>query len=296
MDLVTTRGSIIVGVDGTAISNAALDWAARRASARGVPLVLIHAFSADLPMLGFGSLDSDDVIRTSGERLLATAVTRAHAIDPALDVAKACVGGFAAPALIRASAGAIYTVVGSVGHGLLANLSLGAVTGQVASHAKSPVVIVGRDNGMATPFGRVLVGVDGSPTSVLALREAFDHAAVRGAQLDVVTAWEPRGRRDPSLSAGSQWERYVETFQGLVSSELATRVAAHPEVKVTHDVLRADPLRTMLERSRSTDLVAVGNRGAGGFEGLHIGSVTRGLMGHVPSPLLITRLPDEPKG
>ncbi|MEO7071346.1 MAG: universal stress protein [Nostocoides sp.] len=295
MDLVTTRGSIVVGVDGSAISNAALDWAARRASARSVPLVLIHAFSADLPMLGFGSLDSDDAIRKAGEQLLATAATRAHAIDHRLDVATACVSGFAAPSLIRASAGAIYTVVGSVGHGLLANLSLGAVTGQVASHAKSPVVIVGRDNGLATPFGRVLVGVDGSATSVVALHEAFDHAALRGAQLEVVTAWQPRGRRDPSLTAGSQWDGYVKTFQGLVSGELARQVAAHPEVKVTHDVVRADPVRTLLERSAATDLVAVGNRGVGGFEGLHIGSVTRALMGHVPSPLLIARLRDEAK-
>lgn len=295
MDLVTTRGSIVVGVDGTAISNAALDWAARHASWRGVPLVLIHAFSADLPMLGFGSLESDDAIRTASERLLATAATRAHAVDPTLDVATACVSGFAAPALVRASAGAIYTVVGSVGHGLLANLSLGAVTGQVASHAKSPVVIVGRDNGMSTPFGRILVGVDGSPTSILALREAFDHAAERGEHLDVVTAWQPRGRRDPSLAAGSQWERYVETFQGLVASELAARVAAHPEVKVTHDVVQADPLRTLLERSKSADLVAVGNRGVGGFEGLHIGSLTRGLMGHTPCPILITRIAEAPK-
>ena len=291
MDLVTTRGSIVVGVDGSAISNAALDWAARRASARGVPLVLIHAFSADLPMLGFGSLDSDDAIRSSGEQLLATAATRAHAVDPALEVATACVGGFAAPSLIRASAGAVYTVVGSVGHGLLANLSLGAVTGQVASHAKSPVVIVGRDNGTSTPFGRVLVGVDGSGPSLLALREAFEQAAERGAQLDVVTAWQARGRRDPSLVQGSEWERYVETFEGQVSAELAGALAARPEVKVTHDVVRADPLRTLIERSRSADLVAVGNRGIGGFEGLNIGSVTRGLMGHTGCPLLITRTP-----
>lgn len=295
MDLLTTRGSIVVGVDGSAINNAALDWAARRASTRGVPLVLIHAFSADLPMLGFGSLDSDDAIRTSSERLLATAATRAHAVDPSLDVVTACVSGFAAPALIRASAGAVYTVVGSVGHGLLANLSLGAVTGQVASYAKSPVVIVGRDNGLTTPYGRVLVGVDGSSNSVIALREAFEHAAMRGAQLDVLTAWQPRGRKDPSLSTGSQWERYVETFEGLVSSELTSGAAAHPEVKVNHDIVRADPLRTLLERSRSADLLAVGNRGVGGFEGLHIGSVTRGLMGHTPCPLLIARAPETAK-
>ncbi len=293
MDRITTRGSIVVGTDGSSISNAALDWAARRASAGGgIPIVVVHAFAADLPMLGFGALRDDDAIRFEGETLLTAAKARIHAIDPDLRVATACVPGFAAPALLRASDGAQMLVVGAVGRGVLSRLTLGAVMQQVVSYAACPVVIVGRDPRTTAPYGRVVVGVDGSASSLAAARFAFAHAAATGAQdVDIVTTWQARGRTDPNLEQGSDWAAYVASTQDTAKQALADLVRAHPEVKVHHEVVQGDPLEVLVERSQDADLIVVGNRGVGGFEGLKLGSIARGLLGHTPCPVVISHIP-----
>lgn len=291
MENITTRGSVVVGTDGSSISGAALDWAARRAAAYGSPIVIVHAFAADLPMLGFGALGDDMSIRNEGDRLLAGAKARVHSFDQSLRVATACVPGFAAPALLRASDGARLLVVGSVGHGVLSRLTLGAVMQQVVAHATVPVVVVGRDPRTTAPYGRVVAGTDGSATSLAAVRLAFEHAAALGTELDIVTAWQARGRKDPTLAAGSDWEAYVASCQDVVTRALSDLMRSAPEVKVSHDVVRGDPVSTLVERSQDADLVVVGNRGAGGFEGLRIGSVATGLLGHTPCPVMVAHVP-----
>ncbi|WP_162233039.1 universal stress protein [Nostocoides japonicum] len=296
MESITTRGSIVVGTDGSSISNMALDWAARRASAGGgIPIVVVHAFASDLPMLGFGVLRDDDTIRREGDILLSAAKARIHSIDPKLPVVTACVPGFAAPALLRASDGALMLVVGAVGRGVLSRVTLGAVMQQVVSYAGCPVVVVGRDPRTTAPYGRVVVGVDGSTTSLAAARFAFTHAASSGAQdVDVVTTWQARGRKDPLLAKGSDWDAYVSSAQSTVQSALADLVRKHPEVKVHHEVVEGDPLGVLVERSQDADLVVVGNRGLGGFEGLKLGSISRGLLGHTPCPVVICHVAGTP--
>lgn len=295
MSTITTRGSIVVGIDGSSISNAALDWAARRASAGGgIPVVVVHAFAADLPMLGFGALRDDGAIRAEGDILLNAARSRIHAIDSKVPVATACVPGFAAPALLRASDGAQMLVVGAVGRGVLSRLTLGAVMQQVVSYAACPVVIVGRDPRTTSPYGRVVVGVDGSSTSLAAARFAFAHAAATGAQdVDVVTTWQARSRKDPTLEEGSDWNAYVDTAQTTVRSALSEQTRRFPEVKVHHEVVQGDPLEVLVERSQDADLLVVGNRGVGGFEGLKLGSLARGLLGHTPCPIVICHVAGE---
>ena len=54
---------LIVGVDGSHLSNAAVRWAARSAQLRGLDLHLVHALAGDMPLLGFGARDDLDPIR-----------------------------------------------------------------------------------------------------------------------------------------------------------------------------------------------------------------------------------------
>ena len=68
---------------------------------------------------------------------------------------------------------------------------------------------------------------------------------------------------------------------------LADLVRTHREVKVHHEVVQGDPLEILIERSQDADLLVVGNRGVGGFEGLKLGSISRGLLGHTPCPVVI---------
>jgi nucleotide-binding universal stress UspA family protein len=63
----------------------------------------------------------------------------------------------------------------------------------------------------------------------------------------------------------------------------------HPDVKVDYEVVRAAPVKALVERSEGASMLVVGSRGSGGFEGLHVGSTALQLMGRSHAPILVTR-------
>ena len=280
---------VVVGVDGSPLSVAAVGHAARLAAARGLDLVVLHAFAADLPMLGFGGGADRGEVDAHAHRLLADGVARAHAVDPSLTVTTLVRDGFASQALVDASRTAALVVVGARGHGVLSRAGVGAVAMQVVTHARCPVLVVGHESAAAGDGGRVVVGVDGSKASLKALGTAFDEAAHTGASLDVVHAWQPRGAGDPTLSASSSWSSYEADLESSVEGALGPRRAAQPDVKVEQEVVRGDPAKALVDRSEGAALLVVGSRGAGGFDGLHVGSTALQLMGRSHAPILVVR-------
>lgn len=138
--------AIVVGVDGSANSIAALRWAGAEARLRGVE---VHAIAVwqDLSTsgygYGFGVGDAPELLEDGARRTLREAVDAAFA-DPAerpeviLDVRN----GSTSDVLVKAGAEAALVVVGARGHGGFAGLLLGSVSNQVAHHAPCPVVIV----------------------------------------------------------------------------------------------------------------------------------------------------------
>jgi len=282
----TPTARIVVGIDGSAHGWAALAWAAEQATDLGVPLHLIHAFAPDIPMLGFGTTDQSSIL-AEGKRLLVTATARAHAINAKLVITTSLPPGYASHALVGASRDASMVVLGAVGHGLLSRATIGAVAQQVAAHAKCPVVIVGHEGHTEGTHGRVVVGVDGSPSSMAALHNAFGHAAARGAELVVVHCWEAKGPADPTLQTDSSWPAYESHLEQAVSREIAASSARHPAVKVRHEVVRSSPVAALIQAADTADLVVVGARGTGGFPGLHLGSVSGRLLGRTACPLVV---------
>ncbi|MEO6791574.1 MAG: universal stress protein [Ornithinibacter sp.] len=281
---------VVVGVDGSPLSQAAVARAAHFASDRAMSLHVVHAFAPDLPMLGFGALSDRGVILTNGQRLVGDAAARAHAIDPDLTVTTACRDGFASQALISASQTAALLVVGAMGEGVFSRAGAGAVAMQVVTHAKCPVLVVqhARD-GSPTPGGRVVVGVDASPQSLRALGIGYREALVTGGSLDVVHAWQPSGAEDPTLQSTSSWQDYESRLGALIDGALAEHRAAGPGVSVEQEIVRDDPLKVLIDRSEGASMVVVGSRGSGGFPGLHVGSTALRLIGRAHAPILFTR-------
>lgn len=285
-----SSSQVVVGVDGSPLSQTAVARGAFFASDRGLPLHVLHAFAPDLPMLGFGALSDRSVIVTHGQRLVGDAAARAHAIDPDLTVTTACRDGFASQALITASERAALVVIGAMGQGVLSRAGVGAVAMQVVTHAHCPVLVVQHElSGRPSSGGRVVVGVDGSPQSLRALAIGFREAALTGGSLDVVHAWQAKGAQDPTLGSSSDWEDYRSRVGAVIEKALAEPLAAQPEVKVEHEVVREDPLRALVSRSEGASILVVGSRGSGGFPGLHVGSTALRLMGRSSCPILFTR-------
>jgi nucleotide-binding universal stress UspA family protein len=145
--------AIVVGVDGSGASNAALQWAAEEARLRSASLVAVYAWSfippqpiGDPGMLAVpagdlaGQLGAEsDIARAA----LAEAISDALGDDhPGIDVEQKLVEGDPGDVLVAESRSAELVVVGSHGRSGLKAALLGSVSRHVASHAACPVVVV----------------------------------------------------------------------------------------------------------------------------------------------------------
>jgi len=142
------RGLIVVGVDGSAASGAALRWAAAEARLRDAAILAVHAWWA-IPQLASGAgdlppADWQTLRDTEAKRFVEEFVEQTLGSDRAgLRISTAAVQGVtAAGALIEASKEADLLVVGSHGLGGFEGLLLGSVSQQCAHHAVCPVVVV----------------------------------------------------------------------------------------------------------------------------------------------------------
>jgi nucleotide-binding universal stress UspA family protein len=153
-------GTIVVGVDGSAGSDAALRWAVAEARLRGSRLRVVHAYQlphVPLTEVGVGAAGGmalPTVFTEDGERLRRAVEAQARRVlDEALgrldggsteglEIERVAAEGPPAQTLIDASRGAELLVVGSRGRGGFLGLLLGSVSQQCAHHPPCPVVIL----------------------------------------------------------------------------------------------------------------------------------------------------------
>ncbi len=132
---------IVVGVDGSEHSRAALRWALHEARLRDVPVVAVHTYRT--PMVGLEIAPAYVDLRPAAVATLAEEVGKALA-DVGFDIAveQYVTEGDAAVSLVWKSHADDLVVVGSRGHGIVASALLGSTSQYVASHATCPVVVV----------------------------------------------------------------------------------------------------------------------------------------------------------
>jgi nucleotide-binding universal stress UspA family protein len=151
-------GRIVVGIDGSEPSKAALAWALEEAGLRSATLEVVCAYSLPSGWLGTGGAMGTTValpvtesdVATYAEETLETALAEAEAQAEAgddggkapVEVVRRTVSGHAAQALVKASEDADLLVVGSRGHGDFGSILLGSVGLHCVHHAYCPVVVV----------------------------------------------------------------------------------------------------------------------------------------------------------
>lgn len=136
---------IVVGVDGSAGSRAALRWAWAEAKAHGAALEVVTAWqypiTTSLP--AFGSMPApDDLQGEARNEMLKVLDDEGVTADAGVTVTTLVAEGTAARALLEAAAEADLLVVGSRGHGGFTGLLVGSVGQQCVSHSSVPVVVV----------------------------------------------------------------------------------------------------------------------------------------------------------
>ena len=139
----TIRRPIVVGVDGSQSSLAALRWAVRQAELTGAPLEIVSAWEWPVSFLGWETPLPDDYDPADeARRQLDKAVSAVLTPGDAIEVRQSVVEGHAAPVLEALSKTADLVVVGSHGHGEFAGMLLGSVSEHCVTHCHCPVVVL----------------------------------------------------------------------------------------------------------------------------------------------------------
>ncbi|MER6032985.1 universal stress protein [Streptomyces sp. NPDC001835] len=144
----------------------------------------------------------------------------------------------------------------------------------------------------------VVVGVDGSPSSMDAVEVAAREAGPRGAELRLVHAFGwPSIHLPPG---GTPWSPAAAGVREMVDGTLAKAEErareAVPELAVTREVAVGEPLMVLEIESHTASLLVVGSRGLGGFGGLLLGSTGVHLAAHGRCPVLVVRGRPDPEG
>ena len=288
-----THRGILVGVDGSASSMAAVDWAARDAAMRNVPLTLMHVIAPVVPAVApwpeipvpqeYFERQDDRARRILEDARKAVADSTADHGPPF--VYSAVVHGPTVSTLVNESKIADMMVVGCRGEGTFSPVAFGSVSAGLVNHAHCPVAVV-HDEAPVPARAPVLVGIDGSPPSELATEIAFDEAFRRGVDLVALHAWS-----DVSMSEipGLDLAIMEAQAQEALAEWLARWQERYPDVTVRRVVVCDQPARQLVEHSESAQLVVVGSSGRGGFAGMLLGSVSTAVAHAARTAVIIAR-------
>ena len=144
-------------------------------------------------------------------------------------------------------------------------------------------------------FTRIVVGTDGSETAAEAVRQAVDLAKMAGAQLSIVSAYEPISKRRVEAEkldapADVQYEIGPREDVNIVLDSAAAEAKKQGVEVQTHPV-EADPAEAILNVAEETkaDLIVVGNKGMTGARRFLLGSVPNNVSHHAPCSVIIVR-------
>ena len=265
----TDDNVVLVGVDGSPESLAAVDWAVARAECQGWRVHILCAYS--LPSFTTASLDGgyaaldDSAIRSGAQAVIDEAVERVKKSGVA--VTSSLETGDPAGVLVDLSEEATLAVVGTRGGGGFADRLLGTVSSALPAHSHCPAVVVPQHNEGAdyTPVRRIVVGVDGSSSARRALKWAVTEAEAWGAELTAIAA-VPMASGAGALAwlpAAVDREQVLADVRSGLDRAINEALEGHEGVTVRRHALDGNPAELLAEFSTAVDLIVVARVGAG---------------------------------
>jgi len=294
---------IVVAVDGSTASNAAVRWATHEAMLRMVPLRLVHVTSTPTVTYAVAPVPvtMEEWQKEQARQIIGDAeeLVRRTADDAGQSVILAGADVVDAPTittLIDLSKDTGMLVVGSHGHGAFRRGLLGSVSTALVHHAQCPVAVI-HDAPTPRRDGPVVLGVDGSPVSERATGIAFEEAAQRSVELIAVHAWSDTtliaahvwGDSGLLAESAADWVAVSARAEMMLAERLASWQSTYPGVAVRRVVVCDRPTHFLAEESENAQLLVVGSHGRGGFAGMLLGSVSTKLVHTVRVPLIVAR-------
>ncbi len=280
---------IVVGVDGSGNSNAAVRWAAREAAMRQTSLTLVHAI--DMPNPLWAAAELRELYEADAYGILDDAVADVTDVsngDGPREVNRQTYYARPAPTLIDMSKDADLVVAGARGLGTVARLLLGSVCTALVHHAHCPVSVIPQDTALPAESVKspVLLGTDGSVASELATEIAFREASLRDVDLVVLHA---ASDADMSQLLNTTYSAGLAEVGDMLTERLGRYQHRHPDVHVQRVVMDDRPTTHLLNLSEMAQLVVVGSHGRGGFAGLALGSVSTAVAHASRTPVIVAR-------
>lgn len=264
----STWTSVLVGTDGSATAQRAVDAAGAVARALGLPVTVVTGWYRD---------HLDEMTDAHGDRVEAGPANAQWARDVTVDAAatlraagcedvhQAMPEGGPADALLALSDEdpSTLVVVGTVGLGSTAERLLGNVPHQLTHHAHADLLLVSQsDYGTGTDWQHVALATDGSRTAAVAVDRGLAFAQALGATTTLLTV-------SPSEDRGHR------AFEQTPAPTDHTRVA-----------VGRDAGSTLAEAAGDFDLLVLGNKGMSGPSRL-LGSVANSVTHALPTDLLL---------
>jgi nucleotide-binding universal stress UspA family protein len=269
---------VVVGIDGTGASADAVAWAAREALLRRRPLRLVHAYTlppADESGRGPASVAARRAY-ASAQRSADAQRAQAVRLVPDVPVEVTVREGGRAEMLLAEAVGAELVVVGGGEANRTGQVS-GAVGAQLSAYAPVPVLVVrGGPDPSGPSVGRVVAGVAATETCGDVLEAAFLEADLRHLPLTVVHGQGTEGHHGKAFGGAR-----------ILSEALAGWREKFLHIQVETRLADLAPAAAVVQLSRGAELVVVGDRGAGGFDGLRLGSVAQAAVHHSACPVLV---------
>ncbi|MGZ4806431.1 MAG: universal stress protein [Ilumatobacteraceae bacterium] len=290
----TTR--IIVGVDGSAPSLVALQWATFEARRRNAELLIVSCYR--VPVYGspegavYPTPDDIEVFKETATAIVDKAGEIVAEIDPTIPVELTTAMSAAAIAIAEAARPGDEIVVGASGHiGGIDGL-LGSVAMSVVHRSHVPVIVVPGSPAVevGASMKKIVVGVDGSAPSLHALEWAYNEALVAGAELTAVHGWiyPYAGQRTAVSEPRTQMQ--LDAMEELKTSleSLGPRLTGG-SLHIHARLLEQSPADALLEEGKDADMVVIGSRGRGSIRAALLGSVSRTVAQHAPCPVAVIR-------
>ncbi|MFG3140422.1 universal stress protein [Streptomyces sp. NPDC048211] len=285
--MTSTDLPVIAAVDGSTHSRDALDWAAREAAGRGLPLMIVHVRLLT-------RRTGQETQEREAQELFDRSVRRVERIAPGLRPTTLAPLDFPSAALVSLSRDASLVVVGSRGLGGFRSLMLGSNSLATASMAKCPVVVVHSgqpdeepDDSAQEVFRDVVAGVAADESSEAVLEFAFETAAARpGARLRIVHGWT---MFSSMLGGGPVFDRdaAADSAERSLAELTAGWREKYPQVEVMKEPVNGSASRTLVTASATAALTVIGRRKGGESLGLGLSPVAQTTLTHALGPVAV---------
>jgi nucleotide-binding universal stress UspA family protein len=258
---------VVVGVDGSVDSQRALDYGVALAAGLDAETIAVRAVPAAVT-------PGDTVVEGRGRRIPLRVVE-----------------GPPAPALLAAADAedARLVVVGRRGEGGFPDLLLGSTSHHVARLARRPVLVVpaGSDPRLPGPGAPLVVGVEGSPGSHVAVRGGAEVAAAYESEVTGGHALDLAPTLIFGAEGGDTYRRARQVVEGMVADwcEPLRKAGVVHRALVEEGGAALGLIRATQDSGAA--LLVVGSRGAGGFPGLRLGSVADPVAHNANVPVVI---------